>query len=73
MTSDTPWKTRNVLEGRETPLTCGEVGDLFNVDPKTVARWANAGKIGSFKTLGGHRRFEVDEVRRIMAKLHLKY
>lgn len=57
---------------RENPLTCGEVGRLFNVDPKTVARWANSGRLESFTTLGGHRRFQVAEVRKLMVKLGLK-
>lgn len=38
-------------------MTPAEVAALFRVDPKTVARWANSGKITSIRTLGGHRRF----------------
>jgi excisionase family DNA binding protein len=38
-------------------LTPGEVAALFRVDPKTVTRWAKAGRIASIRTLGGHRRF----------------
>lgn len=34
----------------------GEVASVFRVDPKTVQRWARAGKIKSVKTLGGHLR-----------------
>lgn len=34
-----------------------EVAALFRVDPKTVTRWAQAGKLPSTRTLGGHRRF----------------
>jgi excisionase family DNA binding protein len=43
-------------------LTPAEVAGLFRVDPKTVTRWAQAGKIGSIRTLGGHRRFRQSEV-----------
>jgi len=43
-------------------LTPGEVGRLFRVDPKTVARWAQEGKIRSIRTLGGHRRFRLSDV-----------
>jgi excisionase family DNA binding protein len=43
-------------------LTPSEVARRFKVDPKTVTRWANAGKLSSFKTLGGHRRFKASEV-----------
>jgi excisionase family DNA binding protein len=38
-------------------LTPAEVAAAFRVDPKTVTRWANAGKLPSIRTLGGHRRF----------------
>jgi len=30
---------------------------VFQVDPKTVTRWARAGLLPSFRTLGGHRRY----------------
>lgn len=39
-------------------LTPGEVAECFAVDPKTVTRWAQAGKLPCIKTLGGHRRFK---------------
>jgi excisionase family DNA binding protein len=44
-------------------LTPGEVAELFKVNPKTVTRWARAGKITAIRTLGGHRRFRVEEIR----------
>lgn len=43
-------------------LTPAEVASLFRVDPKTVTRWAKAGKLTSIRTLGGHRRYRADEV-----------
>jgi excisionase family DNA binding protein len=47
-------------------LTPGEVAVLFRVDPKTVTRWAQAGKLSAVRTLGGHRRFHEDEVRQLL-------
>lgn len=47
-------------------LTPAEVAALFRVDAKTVSRWANAGKITSVRTPGGHRRFREDEVRALL-------
>ncbi len=47
-------------------LTPSEVAKLFRVDPKTVTRWAKAGKLSSIRTLGGHRRYRADEVRRLL-------
>ncbi|WP_427385639.1 BldC family transcriptional regulator [Janibacter sp. G56] len=43
-------------------LTPGEVAALFRVDPKTVTRWAQSGKLSSIRTLGGHRRYPEAEV-----------
>ena len=39
---------------------------LFRVDPKTVTRWAQAGKLSAVRTLGGHRRFHEAEVRSLL-------
>jgi excisionase family DNA binding protein len=50
-------------------LTPGEVATLFRVDPKTVTRWATAGRIGSIRTPGGHRRFRESEVKTLLAEL----
>ncbi|TML42800.1 MAG: BldC family transcriptional regulator, partial [Actinobacteria bacterium] len=44
-------------------LTPAEVAALFRVNPKTVTRWARAGKITAIRTLGGHRRFRASEIR----------
>ncbi len=55
--------------GTERLLTPGEVATLFRVDPKTVTRWASAGRIGSIRTPGGHRRFRESEVRTMLADL----
>lgn len=46
----------------EALLTPAEVAALFRVDPKTVTRWATAGKISAVRTLGGHRRYRETEV-----------
>ena len=48
-------------------LTPAEVASLFRVDPKTVTRWAKAGKLTSIRTLGGHRRYRESEVRDLLA------
>ena len=47
-------------------LTPGEVAEMFRVDPKTVTRWAAAGRISSIRTPGGHRRFLESEVRALL-------
>lgn len=49
-----------------------EVADMFRVDPKTVTRWAKAGRINSIKTLGGHRRFRMSEVRARLGEFQIE-
>ena len=57
----------DVAERREDELlTPSEVAKLFRVDPKTVTRWAKAGKLSSIRTLGGHRRYRSDEVHALL-------
>lgn len=48
-------------------LTPQEVAAMFRVDPKTVTRWAKAGKLSSIRTLGNHRRYKASEVRALLA------
>jgi excisionase family DNA binding protein len=49
-------------------LTPAEVATLFKVDPKTVTRWAKAGKLTSIRTLGGHRRYREAEVKALLKR-----
>ena len=53
---------------RDELLTPAEVAQMFRVNPKTVTRWARAGKITAIRTLGGHRRFRASEVRQYLTE-----
>jgi excisionase family DNA binding protein len=53
----------------EALLTPSEVAAMFRVNPKTVTRWARAGKISAIRTLGGHRRFRASEIRQFLAQV----
>ena len=55
-------------EPQEVLLTPSEVANLFRVDPKTVTRWAKAGKLTAIKTLGGHRRYKESEVKALLGR-----
>lgn len=54
------------MDSEDRLLTPGEVAALFRVDPKTVTRWAAAGRISSIRTPGGHRRFRESEVKKLL-------
>ncbi len=57
----------NMSAEQEVLLTPSEVAALFRVDPKTVTRWAKAGKLTAIKTLGGHRRYKESEVKALLS------
>jgi excisionase family DNA binding protein len=39
-------------------LTGSQAAQQLHVSPKTVARWANQGRLAHRRTLGGHRRYD---------------
>ena len=60
------------MENPERLLTPGEVALMFRVDPKTVTRWASAGRIGSIRSPGGHRRIRESKVTDLLADLSVE-
>jgi len=48
------------------PLSLGPASRLLGVDPDTLRRWADEGRIEAFTTAGGHRRFDPATVERIL-------
>jgi len=56
-----------VPEGVEV-LTPYEAARALNVSTKTLQRWADKGRLRSFRTLGGHRRFWVSDIDSFLQK-----
>lgn len=55
------------LEKPEATLTPAAVAAMFNVDAKTVTRWALTGRLKpAFLTLGGHRRYREADVLKLL-------
>ncbi|MCW2522613.1 MAG: binding domain protein excisionase family [Frankiales bacterium] len=48
-------------------LTRSEVAAIFGVTAKTVTRWASQGRVPTIRTLGGHRRYRVTDIERVLA------
>lgn len=65
----TPTRVTNMANDNDALLTPAEVAALFRVSPKTVTRWARAGKLTAMRTLGGHRRFRASEVRELLSRI----
>jgi len=49
-------------------LPLGEASRLLGVDPDTLRRWADEGRVPAFTTLGGHRRFDRRALERLVAE-----
>lgn len=62
----------STMRDPEELLTPSEVAARFRVNPKTVTRWARAGKLSAIRTLGGHRRFRASEVAALLADAETK-
>jgi excisionase family DNA binding protein len=51
-------------------MRSAEVAAIFQVSPKTVARWAQLGLLPYQRTLGGHRRYPAAAIEELAASLH---
>ena len=49
-----------------------EIARMLRVDSSTVKRWADSGKLLCCKTVGGHRRFSLKQVRQFVEIYHLE-
>lgn len=47
-------------------LTPSQVATMLHVSPKTVSRWASQGFLPCLVTLGGHRRFRLEDVESVL-------
>jgi excisionase family DNA binding protein len=52
----------------EASMTLGEAAEALDVSTSTLRRWADAGRIDTLRTDGGHRRFPAREVQRLSAR-----
>ena len=59
-------RARGRVKG-EPAMSVGEAADALELSTSTLRRWADAGRIKTLRTRGGHRRFAVREVQRLGA------
>ena len=55
---------RNTTE--DSLLTASEVAELFRVSSKTVGRWGRSGALPLLRTIGGHHRYRLSDVRALL-------
>jgi excisionase family DNA binding protein len=51
-------------------LSLGPAARLLGVDPDTLRRWSDEGRVEAFTTPGGHRRFDRREIERLLEARH---
>ena len=50
-------------------LTLKETGKLLNVSKQTLQRWDNSGKLIAIRTEGGHRRYKLSDIEKILGRV----
>jgi excisionase family DNA binding protein len=59
----------DLIDGPRSPsaewLSLGPASRVLGIDPDTLRRWADAGRVRSFATPGGHRRFALTDLNRL--------
>ena len=50
-------------------LGVGETSSILGASPASVRRWADQGFLPSYRTPGGQRRFDRDEVERLLERM----
>ncbi len=50
-------------------LTSAQAAERLAVSPKTIARWASQHRIAHVRTLGGHRRYDPNQIDRLARRL----
>jgi len=50
-------------------LRAAEAAALLHVSPKTVSRWAKDGRLAHRRTLGGHRRYDPQQIEALVRAL----
>jgi excisionase family DNA binding protein len=50
-------------------LRAAEAAALLHVSPKTVSRWAKDGRLPYRRTLGGHRRYDPQQLEALVRAL----
>lgn len=53
-------------------LTLKETGKLLNVSKQTLQRWDNSGKLIAVRTEGGHRRYKLSDIEKIIENAKMK-
>ena len=57
------------VSAQESPLPIGAAALHIGVSIDTLRRWSDDGRVAFSRTLGGQRRYEVEELERVKAEM----
>jgi excisionase family DNA binding protein len=60
----------SIADGAGRWLSLGPASRLLGIDPDTLRRWADQGRVPAWTTPGGHRRFDRSALERLAASRH---
>lgn len=49
-------------------ISISEAGRMLGITPKTLQIWCNEEKIKCYRTVGGHRRFKIEDIEIFLGK-----
>ena len=62
----------STMSNRKQFFSTADIAKLLSVDPSTVKRWAESGKLHCYRTMGGHRRFTRQQIEDFIEAYHLE-
>jgi excisionase family DNA binding protein len=63
---------QKLLPDQKTLYSTADIAHLLNVDASTVKRWADSGRLKCYRTVGGHRRFSMDQIQEFVVSFGLE-
>jgi excisionase family DNA binding protein len=63
---------QSLRSARKRFYSTADIARLLCVDASTVKRWSDSGRLQCYRTIGGHRRFSIEQIREFITNNHLE-
>ena len=58
------------MDKQDKLITSGAVAKIFGVCDDTIRNWTNSGVLKATRTFGGHRRYSLSEITRLVEEMN---
>ena len=62
----------SIMPEQKKLYSTADLAKLLSIDASTVKRWADSGRLQCYKTIGGHRRFSLEQIQSFVSDYHLE-